>query len=127
VEAEDGIRGFHVTGVQTCALPICTILVGHWGGEEQGLNGSRAFAADHPEIVEGLHASFNQDNGTGRVVNISMQGFVDAGEYFGRWLGRIPSEVTQHIALGIPGMPGGGGSDYASFVCAGAPAFNLSA
>src|SRR6266511_2848518 len=23
--AEDGIRGFHVTGVQTCALPICAI------------------------------------------------------------------------------------------------------
>src|SRR5690606_39637134 len=22
--AEDGIRDFHVTGVQTCALPICT-------------------------------------------------------------------------------------------------------
>lgn len=107
--------------------PKRTILVGHWGSEEQGLNGSRAFAADHPEIVKGLHASFNQDNGTGRVVNISMQGFVDAGEYFGRWLARIPSEVTQHIELGIPGMPGGGGSDYASFVCAGAPAFNLSA
>ena len=107
--------------------PKRTILVGHWGGEEQGLNGSRAFAADHPEIVEGLQALFNQDNGTGRVVNISMQGFVDAGEHFGRWLARIPSEVTQHIELGIPGMPGGGGSDYASFVCAGAPAFNLSA
>src|SRR5690606_40110551 len=24
--AEDGIRYFHVTGVQTCALPICQIL-----------------------------------------------------------------------------------------------------
>src|SRR5207302_6626890 len=24
-QAEDGIRGFHVTGVQTCALPICTL------------------------------------------------------------------------------------------------------
>src|SRR5690606_40258189 len=24
-QAEDGIRDFHVTGVQTCALPICTI------------------------------------------------------------------------------------------------------
>src|SRR5690606_39599586 len=24
--AEDGIRDFHVTGVQTCALPICFIL-----------------------------------------------------------------------------------------------------
>src|SRR5207302_2198730 len=24
-QAEDGIRDFHVTGVQTCALPICAI------------------------------------------------------------------------------------------------------
>lgn len=30
--------------------PRRTILVGHWGGEEQGLSGSRAFAADHPEV-----------------------------------------------------------------------------
>src|SRR5690606_39884655 len=27
-QAEDGIRDFHVTGVQTCALPICP--VGAW-------------------------------------------------------------------------------------------------
>src|SRR5690606_39773067 len=27
-QAEDGIRDFHVTGVQTCALPICAL-----GGE----------------------------------------------------------------------------------------------
>src|SRR5690606_40661837 len=26
-QAEDGIRDFHVTGVQTCALPICGKLV----------------------------------------------------------------------------------------------------
>src|SRR5207302_2207265 len=25
-QAEDGIRDFHVTGVQTCALPICCLL-----------------------------------------------------------------------------------------------------
>src|SRR5690606_40890726 len=24
-QAEDGIRDFHVTGVQTCALPICSV------------------------------------------------------------------------------------------------------
>src|SRR5690606_39898903 len=24
-QAEDGIRDFHVTGVQTCALPICVV------------------------------------------------------------------------------------------------------
>ena len=50
--------------------PKRTILVGHWGSEEQGLNGSRAFVEDHPEIVENIQASFKQDNGTGRVVNI---------------------------------------------------------
>src|SRR5690606_40961046 len=27
-QAEDGIRDFHVTGVQTCALPICQFGVG---------------------------------------------------------------------------------------------------
>jgi carboxypeptidase Q len=107
--------------------PRRTILVGHWNGEEQGLNGSRAFVEDNPQVVEGLQALFNQDNGTGRVVNISMQGFIEAGEHFGRWLARVPSEVTRHIELTIPGTPGAGGTDHASFVCAGAPAFNLSA
>lgn len=105
--------------------PKRTIMVGHWNGEEQGLNGSRAFAADHPEIVEGLQALFNQDNGTGRVVRISMHGFTDAATFFGDWFSAIPSAITGDIDLTIPGRPFGGGSDYASFVCAGAPAFNL--
>src|SRR5690606_18342884 len=29
-QAEDGIRDFHVTGVQTCALPISTIRILSW-------------------------------------------------------------------------------------------------
>jgi hypothetical protein len=107
--------------------PKRSIIVGHWASEEQGLNGSRAFAADRPEVVEGLHALFNQDNGTGRVVNISMQGLTDAGAYFARWLARVPAEITEHIEFGIPGAPWGGGTDNASFICAGAPAFTLSA
>ncbi len=106
--------------------PRRTILVGHWNGEEQGLNGSRAFVSDHPEVVEGLQALFNQDNGTGRVARISMQGLSAVGAYFGKWFAQIPSEITSHISLQIPGSPGGGGSDYASFICAGAPAFSLS-
>lgn len=106
--------------------PKRTIIAGHWSGEEQGLNGSRGFAADHPEVVDGLQALFNQDNGTGRVVNISMQGLTGAGAVFERWLARVPGELTQRIQLNSPGTPGGGGSDYASFICAGAPAFGLS-
>jgi len=105
--------------------PKRTIMVGHWSGEEQGLNGSRAYAADNPAIVKGLQALFNQDNGTGRVATISMQGLTMAGEFFGRWFAKLPTELTRNIALVIPGLPGGGGSDYASFLCYGAPAFNL--
>lgn len=111
---------------ETYPAPRRTILVGHWNGEEQGLNGSRAFAADHPEVVQGLQALFNQDNGTGRVTRISMQGLTEVGPYFARWFASLPEDITRHIELTIPGSPGGGGSDYASFVCAGAPAFSLS-
>ena len=39
---------------QVYPRPKRTIVVGHWSGEEWGLNGSRAWAADHPEVVAGL-------------------------------------------------------------------------
>jgi hypothetical protein len=107
--------------------PKRTILIGLWSGEEQGLNGSRAFTEDHPEVIEGLQALFNQDNGTGRVVRLGAQGFTQAGGSLAKWLSQVPAEVSGHVTLDIPGSPGGGGSDYASFVCHGAPAFNLAA
>ncbi len=106
--------------------PKRTILIGHWGSEEQGLNGSRAFVEDHPKIVENLQALFNQDNGTGRVVRLSGQGFLHAYDYLGKWLEAVPEDITKHIETTFPGTPGGGGSDYASFVAAGAPGFSLS-
>lgn len=106
--------------------PKRTILVGHWGSEEQGLNGSRAFVEDHPEIIKNLQALFNQDNGTGRVVNLSGQGFLHSYEYLTRWLAKVPASIRTQIETRFPGTPGGGGSDYASFVAAGAPAFSLS-
>ncbi|MDX1471236.1 MAG: M20/M25/M40 family metallo-hydrolase [Flavobacteriaceae bacterium] len=106
--------------------PKRTILVGHWGSEEQGLNGSRAFVEDHPEIVENVQAVFNQDNGTGRVKDISGAGFLHSYDYITRWLNPVPNEITNEIDTEFPGSPAGGGSDNASFVAAGAPAFNLS-
>ena len=106
--------------------PKRTILVGHWGSEEQGLNGSRAFVEDHPDIVEGVQASFNQDNGTGRVVRLSGGGFLYAYDYLSRWLNAVPKDITQHIETTFPGTPARGGSDYASFQAAGAPGFSLS-
>lgn len=106
--------------------PKRSILVGLWGSEEQGLNGSRAFVEDNPEIVAKMQALFNQDNGTGRVVNISGQGFLHAYDYLGRWLEAVPEDIKKHIETNFPGMPSSGGSDFASFVAVGAPAFSLS-
>ncbi|MDH3272607.1 MAG: M20/M25/M40 family metallo-hydrolase [Gemmatimonadota bacterium] len=105
--------------------PRRTIMVGHWGGEEQGLIGSTAFAADNPEVIDGLQAAFNQDNGTWRVDYVRMMGFTGAGAHFARWFSAIPNEITDHIELDIPGMPERGGSDHMSFICAPAPGFRL--
>src|SRR5690606_40247924 len=38
-QAEDGIRAFHVTGVQTCALPILFAAIGLAAGSPEGANG----------------------------------------------------------------------------------------
>jgi carboxypeptidase Q len=105
--------------------PKRTILVGHWSSEEQGLNGSRAFVEDHPEIVGNLQALFNQDNGTGRIANISGQGFAKAKDFITRWLQNVPDTIKNQIKTTFPGSPSGGGSDNASFVAAGAPGFSL--
>lgn len=105
--------------------PKRTILVGHWNGEEQGLNGSRAFSEDHPEVVSGLQALWNQDNGTGRIVNVSAAGLVKASGYLANWFARLPAEITRNVNLSFPGGPAGGGSDNASFICHGAPGFGL--
>lgn len=107
--------------------PKRTILVGHWSSEEQGLNGSRAFVEDHPEIVNNLQALFNQDNGTGRVVNIGGAGFAKSKDFLPRWLAAVPDTIKNQIKTSFPGTPSGGGSDNASFVAAGALGFSLGA
>lgn len=105
--------------------PRRTIVVGLWGSEEQGLNGSRAFARDHPEVIDGLQAVFNQDNGTGRISRAGSLGLVRSGGNLAGWLSRIPPEITRFIQLSVPGVPTSGGTDHASFICSGAPAFSL--
>jgi hypothetical protein len=103
--------------------PKRTILVAHWGGEEQGLQGSRAFAATHGSVVNGLQALFNQDSGTGRIVSISLSGNTDARAFFRRWLSQLPPGFARNIT--IEDGSRGGGSDQLAFVCRRAPAFSL--
>ena len=115
---------------QVYPRPKRTILVGHWSGEEEGEVGSKAFTEDHPEVLKGLEALFNQDNGTGRIVRIGGAGLVHAPEHVNAWLALVPLEFRQRIDGGRPvvsGRPAGGGSDDFPFGCRGLPAFGLGA
>ena len=107
--------------------PRRTIIAGHWTSEENGLVGSRAFTEDHPEVLQGLQALFNQDNGTGRIVRLSAAGLPDGAVHIRQWLDRVPEVFRQQVDFGGTGFPAGGGSDNASFSCHGLPAFGLGA
>src|SRR5690606_39804044 len=52
-QAEDGIRDFHVTGVQTCALPISTLMV---------MLGNQAFAFPLVNVNEIFHLDLSRTN-----------------------------------------------------------------
>jgi carboxypeptidase Q len=107
--------------------PKRTIIAGHWAGEEEGEVGSRAFTEDHPEVIKGLQALFNQDNGTGRVTRIGGAGLPNAAEHMTRWLQMLPVELDSQVTYRGPGLPAGGGSDDFAFACYGVPAFGLGA
>ena len=105
--------------------PRRTILVGHWGGEEQGLLGSRAFVADHPAIVARVHMGWNQDGGTGRTTGLGPGPFAQATERLVNYLKEMPWEATHAIKIGGMSPPGGGGSDHSSFQCAKSPVIGM--
>jgi hypothetical protein len=114
--------------------PKRTIMVGHWSSEEQGLNGSRAFTEDHPEVMKGLQALFNQDNGTGRVQSLSGAGLSDMGRHLKDWYSKLPSYFTDSLSDNVvswsfqdrpTGNPGG--TDGAVFACYGTPSFGMGA
>lgn len=114
--------------------PKRTILVGHWSSEEQGLNGSRAFAEQHPEVMQGLQALFNQDNGTGRVQSLSGAGLSDMGRHLKGWYRQLPGFYTDSLSPNVVSwrfndMPTGnpGGTDGAVFACYGTPSFGMGA
>ena len=113
VEAQSYALTYDLRNIEAAALAISA------GVDAPGLRG-------RIEDLTGW-ALFNQDNGTGRVVNINGQGFLHSYEFLQRWLAAVPGEYRNHIQTTFPGTPSSGGSDHASFIAAGAPAFFLSA
>jgi carboxypeptidase Q len=109
--------------------PKRTIMVGHWSSEEQGLNGSRAYAQDHPEILKGLQALFNQDNGTGRVQRVSGSGLPNMEVHGRAWFSKLPDYFTDSVTFSFNNTAptGVGGTDGAVFTCYGTPSFGMGA
>jgi hypothetical protein len=114
--------------IQTLGLkPRRTIRVALWGGEEQGLLGSRAYVAEHygtaasPKPAHATVAAYyNLDNGTGRIRGIWGQGNQGAMSIFRTWI-----ESVKDLGVDIIGPRSVGATDHASFDNAGLPGFQF--
>lgn len=107
------------------AKPRRTIRVGIWGGEEQGLLGSRAYVRQHltgdtnKSARDNFAAYFNIDNGTGPIYGFAMENNEGAKPYFDAWLAPFKDlgarkNVNLHLTA----------TDHQSFLPLGVPAFN---
>ena len=111
------------------AKPRRTIRIGLWGGEEEGLMGSRAYVREHygdPATTtrtpahEKLSAYFNSDNGTGRVRGIWLQSNAAVEPIFRQWM--EPLEDLGMFAIGPRSVAS---TDHVSFDAVGLPAFQF--
>jgi hypothetical protein len=111
--------------------PRRTIRVGLWGGEEQGLLGSAAYVKQHfGESVDGkvtttpaaekFSAYFNNDNGSGKVRGIYMQGNDATRPIFRSWLKPFADMGASTLTL-----QNTGGTDHLSFDAIGLPGFQF--
>ena len=109
--------------------PRRTIRVALWGGEEQGLNGSRGYVEKYlvdPKTFENkpdfdkFAAYFNMDNGSGRYRGIYLQQNDMVKPIFEQWLEPFASMGCSTIA-----PRNTGGTDHQSFDRYGLPAFQF--
>jgi hypothetical protein len=114
--------------------PRRTIRIGLWGGEEQGLIGSKEYVTKHfgersedstqtlttkPDY-EKFSAYFNNDNGTGRVRGVYMQGNDAVRAIFRAWLKPLQEMGASTLSLSTTG-----GTDHLSFDAIGLPGFQF--
>jgi Zn-dependent M28 family amino/carboxypeptidase len=105
--------------------PRRTIIVGHWGGEEQGLLGSKAWVDAHlageanRAARDKLDVYFNIDNGTGKIYGFYLQENKAVQPLFDAWLAPLKDLGARKNT-----MEPIGSTDHLSFIDAGVPGFN---
>lgn len=131
--AMEALRIIKATGLK----PRRTIRIGLWGAEEQGLHGSRGYVAKHLGEREGgrfnptgplktkpahekFSAYFNNDNGTGKVRGVYMQGNEAARTIFREWLKPFADLGATTLTLDNTG-----GTDHLGFDAIGLPGFQF--
>jgi carboxypeptidase Q len=107
------------------AHPRRTIRVALWGGEEQGLLGSKAWVTQHlagpanAAARDKFDVYYNIDNGTGKIYGWYLQGQEEVRPIFDSWLEPLKSiggrrNVSEPV----------GSTDHLSFTDVGVPGFN---
>lgn len=122
----EAVRILQATGLK----PKRTIRIALWGGEEQGLHGSRNYVKNHfgnPETLEltkaheKVSAYYNIDNGTGRIRGIYLQGNDDVRPVFEEWFKPF-DDIIDNTTVTINNT---GGTDHQSFDALSIPGFQF--
>ena len=118
--AMEALRILVALGVE----PRRTIRVALWGGEEQGLLGSREWVAqnlagdDNQEAHDKFSVYFNLDNGYAPIYGFYMEGNTEARDLMEAFLAPF-----NDLGATISTLQGVGSTDHLSFIRAGLPGF----
>ena len=106
-----------------------TVRIGLWGGEEQGLLGSKAYVKAHfgdpatmqlkPEHAK-FAGYFNVDNGTGAIRGVYLQGNEAVAPIFQAWM-----EPFKNLGMNTLTIRNTGGTDHLSYDAVGLPGFQF--
>jgi carboxypeptidase Q len=106
-----------------------TVRLALWGGEEEGLLGSRAYVKEHfadPATMkptaehERFSGYFNLDNGSGKIRGINLQDNDAMRPIFEKWF-----EPFKDLGAGTIALRNTGGTDHLSFDAVGLPGFQF--
>jgi Zn-dependent M28 family amino/carboxypeptidase len=106
-----------------------TVRIALWGGEEEGLFGSRAYVKQHfadPETMQKqpeyakLSGYFNLDNGSGKIRGVYLQGHEAMRPIFDGWLAPFRNMGVTTLTIRDTG-----GTDHLSFAAVGLPGFQF--
>ncbi len=106
-----------------------TVRIGLWGGEEEGLLGSKEYIKAHfgdpatmalkPEHAK-FAAYFNVDNGTGLIRGVYLQGNEAVAPIFQQWM-----EPFKNLGMTTLTIRNTGGTDHLSYDAVGLPGFQF--